>query len=112
MMLKRTLGCLLALTLASGMLWAQGPKVAHSKGSSAPTQRWNPPAGHPVIWTNLGPTFSNLYNVNAGGYYVVGPSNSVGSDEQWIGLQFTATSNVKATVLVAAVGILSGTSLV
>jgi hypothetical protein len=113
MTLKRSLGCLLVLTLASGILWAQnGPKVAHTKGSAAPTQRWNPPAGHSIIWTNLGPSFTNLYNAAAGGYYVLGPSNSVGLGEQWIGLQFTPTKNVSATQLVVSVGIISGTSLV
>ena len=112
MMLKRSLGCLLVLTLASGILWAQNaPKVAHTKGSSAPSQRWNPPAGHSVIWTNLGPSFSNLYN-DTTGYYVLGPSNSVGFGEQWIALPFTPSSNTTASVLVAAIGIESGTSLV
>jgi len=111
MMLKRLLGCLLVLTLASGILWAQGPKAAHTKGSSAPTQRWNPPAGHAVIWTNLGPSYSNLYN-DTYGYYVLGPSNSVALPEQWIAIPFSTTSNTTATVLVAAIGIETGTSLV
>ena len=110
MMLKRTLGCLFVLTLASGILWAEGPKVAHTKGAPA-TKRWNPPAGHAVIWTNLGPSFTDLYN-DASGYYVLGPSNSVGLGEQWIALPFTPSSNASATELVAAVGIISGTSLV
>jgi len=112
MMLKRSLGCLLVLTLASGILWAQNaPKVAHTNRSNAPAKRWNPPAGHAVIWTNLGPSFSNLYN-DTTGYYVLGPSNSVGFGEQWIGLPFTPSKSVSATLLVAAIGIESGTSLV
>lgn len=111
MMLKRSFGCLLVLTLASGILWAQAPEVAHTKGSAAPAQRWTPPTGHAVIFTNLGPSFSNLYN-DTTGYYVLGPSNSVGDPEQGIGVPFTPTKNVSATVLVAAIGIISGTSLV
>jgi len=112
MKLKSLLGCSLVLTLASGMLWAQdAPKVAHTNRSNAPVQKWNPPAGHPAIYTNLGPSTSNLYN-DTTGYYVLGPSNSVGLGEQWIGLQFTPRTNTSATLLVAAVGIISGTSRV
>lgn len=112
MMLKRSLACLFVLTLASGILWAQNaPKVAHTSRSNAPAQRWNPPASHPVIWTNMGPSFSNLYN-DTTGYYVLGPNNSVGLSEQWIGLPFTPSKNVSATELVAAIGIETGTSLV
>ncbi len=112
MMLKRALGCFFVLTLASGILWAQNaPKVAHTNRSNAPVQKWAPPAGHAAIFTNLGPTSSNLYN-DTTGYYVLGPNNSVGLGEQWIGLQFTPKSNVSATLLVAAIGIESGTSLV
>lgn len=112
MMLKRVLGCSLVLTLASGILWAQNaPKVAHTNRSNAPAQKWTPPAGHAAIYTNLGPTTSNLYN-DTTGYYVLGPSNSVGLPEQWIGLQFTPRTNTSAGLLVAAVGIQSGTSRV
>lgn len=111
-MLKRVLGCSLVLTLASGIFWAQdAPKVAHTNRSSAPAQKWNPPALPTPIFTNLGPTLSNLYN-DTTGYYVLGPSNSVGFGEQWIGLPFTPQANATATLLVAAIGIESGTSLV
>lgn len=111
-MLKRLLGCSLVLTLASGMLWAQdAPRVAHTSRSSAPVTKWNPPAGHTPIFTNLGPTSSDLYN-DTTGYYVLGPTNTSGFGEQWIALPFTPKANASATLLVAAIGIESGTSLV
>lgn len=112
MVLKRALGCLSILTLASGMLWAQdAPKVAHTTRSAAPVTKWSPPAGHTPIFTNLGPGFSTLYNPTTG-YYVLGPDNSSGYGEQWIALPFTPRANASATLLVAAIGIESGTSLI
>lgn len=112
MVLKRVLSCLSLVTLASGILWAQdAPKVAHTTRSAAPVTRWSPPAGHTPIFTNLGPSSTNLYN-DTTGYYVLAPTNSVGLGEQWIGLQFTPKTNVSATLLVAAVGSISGTNRV
>ena len=111
MSLKRSLGYLLVLTLATGILWAQdAPKVAHTTRSATITPAALP-AGSKIIYTNLGPTHTNLYNA-ASGYYLLGPSNSLGLGEQWIAVPFTPTSSASATLLAAAIGLESGTSLI
>ena len=112
MMLKRVLGCSLVLTLASGMLWAQdAPKVAHTKRAPAVAPAAPPPAGYKVLFSNLSKSTTNLYNATTG-YYVLGPNNSIGFGEQWIALPFTPTWNGHATAIEAAIGYISGTSLV
>lgn len=110
MVLKRALGCFFVLTLASGILWAQGLKVAHTTPSGHNTPA-NEPAGLKVIYSNLGPTATNDYN-DTEGYYVLGPSNSVGDPEQWIGIPFTPKANAHVEVLQAAIGWESGTKVV
>ena len=112
MKLKSLLGCSLVLTLASGMLWAQdAPKVAHTTRSPAVTKAAPPPAGYKVLFSNLSKSTTNLYNATTG-YYVIGPNNSVGFGEQWIALPFTPTWNGHATAIEAAIGYISGASLV
>src|SRR5947209_13156793 len=112
MVLKRALGFLFVMTLASGILWAQdAPKVAHTTRSAAVTPRNAPPAGYKVLFSNLTNSTTNTYNATTG-YYVIGPNNSVGFGEQWIGLPFTPTWNGHATAIEVAVGMISGTSLV
>lgn len=111
MLLNRVFGCLFVVTLASGIVYAQvSPKVAHTTHSPAVT-RMETPAGLKVIFSNLGPTPTNAYN-DTTGYYVIGPNNSVGFGEQWIALPFTPQGNAHATEIRAAIGIISGTSLV
>jgi hypothetical protein len=118
MVLKRALGGLFALaitsSLASGMLFAQevsGLKVAHTVHSGPVIPAEKTPAGLKTIFSNLGPTASNDYN-DTTGYYVLGPDNSVGDSEQWIGLPFTPTSGAHVEAIEAAIGYISGTSLV
>jgi hypothetical protein len=65
-----------------------------------------------VIFTNLGPTKTNDYNITAGGYYVTGPTNGVGTSEQSIALPFTPKGNSHVSQLQAAIGYISGTKLV
>ena len=47
---------------ACGTLWAQGPKVAPSRQSSAivPYSGMDAPAGETTIFTNFGPSRDNL----------------------------------------------------
>jgi hypothetical protein len=103
---KRALVCLFALTIASGMLWAQGPAVAHTT-HTGPVVPYTHPASLKTIYSNLGPSVTDAYN-DTTGYYVLGPKNSVGDGEQWIALPFTPTSNATVEELSVAVGWISG----
>lgn len=111
MALKRALGCLFFLTLASGMLVAQTPslKVAHTT-HTGPIQpaRLNP-AGTVTLYSNLS-TPSAAYN-DTTGYYVLALNNSVGLPEQFIGQPFIATANAHVTKLLVAVQWMSGTNM-
>jgi hypothetical protein len=112
MVLKRALGVVFVVTLASGVLLAQaGLKVAHTVHTGPITAAPKTPAGLKVIFSNIGPTPTNAYN-DTTGYYVLGPTNSVGLSEQAIGVPFTPRSASHVTQLVVAVGWISGTSLV
>lgn len=108
MVVKRALACLFVLTLASGMLWAEGPKVAHTNHTGTITPFVPPgPASLQTIFSSLGPSATDAYN-DTTGYYVLGPKNSVGDGEQWIAFPFTPTANSTATELSVAVGWISG----
>jgi hypothetical protein len=97
--------------MASGMLLAQdGPKVAHTTKHGSITPGKAVP-GAAVIYTNMGPTLTNLYNGTTG-YYVLGSTNSLGDGEQWIAFPFTPRANAHATSLSVAVGSISGTNAV
>jgi hypothetical protein len=113
MVLKRALGSLFVLMLASGMLLAQNSrlKVAHTVHTGPVTPAQGTPSTLKVIFSNIGPTPSNAYN-DTTGYYVLGPNNSVGLSEQAIGVPFTPKSNSHVTQLTVAVGWISGTKLV
>lgn len=110
MLLKRALSGLFVMTLASGILMAQssGLKVAHTK-NSGPVSKTKNPSSTRLIWSNLGPSPSNAYNATTG-YYVLGPTNSVGLSEQWIGVPFTPKMNATVQVLQVAVQWISGTN--
>lgn len=108
MVLKRALGCLLFMTLASGMMLAQ--KVAHTTPSKHITP-YRDTSHIQTLFSNLGPSTTDAYN-DTTGYYVLGPSNSVGLSEQWIALPFTPNKNSTVKGLQAAVQYISGTSLV
>jgi hypothetical protein len=103
----------LSVLAFAGSVLAQGPRVAHSTAPSkvvAPAVA--PPAGVKAIFTNLGPNLtSDAYN-DTTGYYVLGPSNSVGDNEQWIAIPFTPAANSTAEYLIAAIGWETGTKAV
>jgi hypothetical protein len=98
---------------ACGTLWAQSPKVAPSRHSSAilPYNDMDAPAGEITIFTNFGPSRDNLYNVAAGGYYVSGPASALGV-EQSISIPFQPKGDCHAVTLRAAIGYDSGTKSV
>jgi len=109
----RTLCSLFVLTLASGTLLAQTfqlqkPRVAHTKPSPFVMPAEDPVPGLKIIYSNLGPTPTNNYN-DTTGYYILGPSNSVGLPEQWIAFPFTAKASSHVSRLSVAVGWISGT---
>ena len=110
MVLKRALSGLFVLMLASGVLLAQssGPKVAKTQRTGATTKSKNPSATR-IIWSNLGPSPSNAYNATTG-YYILGPNNSVGLSEQWIGVPFVPKMNATVQVLQVAGQWISGTN--
>jgi hypothetical protein len=113
MALKRALSCLFVLTLATAIALAQdsGPKVAHTTHSGPVTPAVQPQPKLTTIFSNLGPTSTNQYN-DTTGYYVIGPNNSVDLPEQAVGVPFVAPANSHVQQLQAAVGWISGTSLV
>jgi len=107
----KTVLCLLALALACGTAFAQSarqPQIAHTTHSGAITPAREVPAGLTVIFSNLGPTASDNYN-DTTGYYVLGPTNSLGLSEQWIALPFSPAANSHVAELEVAVGWISGT---
>src|SRR5580658_7031899 len=89
------------------MLWAQGPKVAHTTHTGPVLPMNVPSTPLKTIFSNLGPSADDAYNDDTG-YYVLGPKNSVGDGEQSIGLPFTPTANAHVSEISAAVGWISG----
>ncbi len=111
MVLKRALSGLFFLTLASGVLLAQSPKIAHTVHTGAITPMQKSPSSLQVIYSNIGPNASDAYN-DTTGYYILGPDNSVGLSEQAIGQPFTPRTSAHVTELLVAVQWISGTKLV
>jgi hypothetical protein len=113
MALKRALTGLFVLVLASGVLLAQnsGPKIAHTTHKGVRTAAPTTPPKLTTIFSNLGPTPTNAYN-DTTGYYVLGPTNSVGLPEQAIGVPFVPATTSHVKQLQVAVGWISGTELV
>ncbi|HTW30071.1 MAG TPA: hypothetical protein VMD76_00220 [Candidatus Sulfotelmatobacter sp.] len=111
MMLKRALATLSLVTFASGILVAQSSnlKVAHTTHTGATVAAKNPGSGARLIWSNFGPSPTDAYNSTTG-YYVLGPDNSVGLPEQWIGVPFTPHVNATVTALQVGVQWESGTN--
>jgi hypothetical protein len=104
--------CLFALVLACGTVFAQGHlPIAHTTPSKDVTPARATRDGLKAIFSNLGPTATNDYN-DTTGYYVLGPSNSVGLTEQAIAIPFTPAQNSTVEVLQVAVGSISGTNLI
>ena len=99
----------LAVLATGGALMAQDLKVAPPRpwvGPVVPYRDASPNWPGAPIFTNLGPTTANLYDFNAGGYYVLGINNTVpdAGDDQWLGVSFwTGTSPVTARRLQAAI---------
>ena len=65
-----------------------------------------------TIFSNFGPTPTNLYNVVSGGYYVSGPLAIDNPTDQWIAIPFTNKVADHATQIQAAIGYTSGTKKV
>jgi hypothetical protein len=107
--MKRALGCLFVLTLAVGMVWAEGPQKSQTKDSGV--RITEPPSSLKLIFSNLGPTAADAY-YDAEGYNVDGPDNSSGLGEQWIAVPFTPRADAHVEELQAAIGYISGTELV
>jgi hypothetical protein len=104
--------CLFVVALACSTVLAQserGPLVAHTTHSGVITPTKEAPASLVKIFSNLGPTATNNYN-DTTGYYVLGPTNSVGDGEQWIAVPFTPEANSTVTGLQMAIGLISGTA--
>lgn len=110
MVLKRALSAFLVMTLASGILLAQNTKVkvAHTRSNGPITASKNPSSMR-LLWSNLGPSPTNAYNATTG-YYVLGPNNSVGLSEQWIGVPFIPKVNATVEALQVGVQWISGTN--
>jgi hypothetical protein len=102
--------CLFVLALASTVFaqTAHRPAIAHTTPSAVVTPTRALPPALKKIFSNLGPTATDNYN-DATGYYILGPTNSLGDAEQWIALPFTPKTGAHVTELQAAVGSISGT---
>ncbi|HEV3513362.1 MAG TPA: hypothetical protein VGS05_16755 [Candidatus Sulfotelmatobacter sp.] len=107
MVIKRVLSSLFVFALASGTLLAQdaGLKVAHTT-HSGPIKAAAPIGSAQLIFSNFGPAPAP-YN-DTTGYYVLGPTNSVGFSEQWIGVPFIPRANAHVKALQVAVQWISG----
>ena len=104
----RALCCLFVLKLACGTLLAQSrPHTIHVSPSGRVVPGALPPANI-TIFSNLGPTPTDLY-YSANGWVVTGPAD-VTFGEQWVAVPFIAKQNSHAFRLQVAVGYLSGTN--
>jgi|GEM_PF-2269688 len=110
----RTLCSLFVLMLACGTLLAQQLKVAPRPDHASPVVPFvdNNSKSNVTIFSNLGPTPTNLYNAAAGGYYVCGMTCAALATDQWIALPFTNKVADHATQIQAAIGYISGTKTV
>ena len=107
--LAGTICSLLVLMLAPTMLVAQSHlRTAHTKGSPVITPAEPHSSALKTIFSNLGPSATNEYN-DTFGYYVLGPTNTIGFSEQWIAVPFTPKANSTVTELQAAIGWEAGT---
>jgi hypothetical protein len=111
MVIKRAISSFFVVALASGILFAQdaGPKVAHTTHSGPITAATSNFGSAKLIFSNLAPPPAAAYN-DSSGYYVLGPNNSVGFSEQWIGVPFIPKNNSHVTTLQVAVQWISGTN--
>lgn len=113
----RVLCCLLVVCVACGTMMAQGLKVAPKPTQVGPITPYRPSSSdianaNVTIFSNLGPTTTNMYNAAAGGYYVCGTACAALATDQWIGVQFYNKAADHATTLQAAIGYDSGTKKV
>jgi hypothetical protein len=111
MVLNRVLCSLFFLAFSCGMLLAQAPATAHTLHTGPVTPARLDPAGLKTIYTNLGPSVTDLFN-DTSGYEVTGPNNSLAIPEQWIALPFKPKVAAHVTVLQAAIGWQSGSKQV
>lgn len=111
MVIKRALSTSFVLALAAGMLFAQdaGPKVAHTTHFGPIKAATSSVGSAKLIFSNLAPPPAAAYN-DTSGYYVLGPDNSVGFSEQWIGVPFIPKNNSHVTTLQVAVQWISGST--
>src|SRR5216110_1777577 len=80
-------------TLACGALMAQELRFAPPQNFTGPKVPYKDAVGvdwpGAPIFSNLGPPgASPAYDCNAGGYYVLGPTNCLAFPEQWIAVSF------------------------
>ncbi len=112
-LLNGAAGTLFALTFACGTLLAQN-KIQDFV-QIQPSLDITPfhdvaPAGTVTIFSNLGPTSTNLYD-DAFGYCVTGDNQSdCGTSEQWIAMPFTPAKDSHATIIEAAIQYYAGTN--
>jgi len=113
MVIKRALSTSFVLALAAGMLFAQdaGPKVAHTTHSGPIKSATTSFSSGQLIFSNFAPPPAALYN-DTTGYYVLGPDNSVGFSEQWIGVPFIPKNDSHVTILQVAVQWISGSNAI
>ena len=111
MVIKRALSSLFVLALASGTVLAQdaGLKVAHTTHSGPIKADTSSFSSAKLIFSNLAPPPAAAYN-DTTGYYVLGPTNSVGLSEQWIAVPFIPKNNSHVTTLQLAVQWISGSN--
>lgn len=105
----RTLCCMFVLMLACGTLLAQSrPHTIHVNPNGRHITPTALPPANVTIFSNLGPTATDLY-YSLNGWIVTGPTDPT-FGEQWVSVPFVAKSNSHAKGVQAAVGYLAGTN--
>ena len=93
----------------------RGTKVTSSEPPKMATREQRPPettapAGNITIFTNLGPTSDNRYDMFNSSY--VAGKNARDSEELWLAIPFVPRAEVHAKTLAAAITYVSGTKLI
>jgi hypothetical protein len=103
--------CLFAGTVACGAVSAGELQIAPGRHSGVTLPYVEPKSTEApaVIFTNLSSDPLNVYDAAAGGYYLLGPTNSVALPEQWMAIPFIPKVASHAKTLQTAIGIISGT---
>ena len=102
----------LLVSLAGGAVFAQQIAPAQSpEAVIAGNDEMSALGASDIVFSNLGPASGSRYDYKNGGFSVAGRS-AAGTTEVWVGLAFIPEVDVRAKVLLAPIGYISGAKLV